>query len=723
MTPSRLQRRQALLKRLDAAFGRWPAPSPRERAVSPARTDPEFVKEMTTVVKELTGLAREVDSHETGDRLERSRNWRYVGNACFDLANARDMTWLQRAAKAYEKADALLEGTGDAEEKYKLEYAYGHALLHLSQGTDLARLEQARAHYASAVTTARTVSPPSASHIQTALNKAETLIARLRAGDSLAPGDEQVRKETAAAALPGPMKDDARLAARFGEMYTAALSAGKTSGTEQQALDPVVSQTQRLIQESADDLSARTVQISSLLDGARSVVGLQASQTGSTLSEGSRAAAVWQRFSALKLYVSQDVAQMIGESSDGPETRAAGIELVKRCASADAFVHQTGLDDQAVLGHERNALRQLASDVRAFSLRKHLTLISPRWPSPPLARDPSAVFFSGGEELRKSLLSVCADRGLKLPAPAAPHDFASTRWNELRACNVAVFDFTGYVPPRRSRGAQPGGSKEVAATSYELGLALALGRTAVVLAKTGQELPFDIDIPPVRLEGDSHDKERLAKAVNDAIYGLQRGGETSSIPSTRAYLNETFAGSKDLITECLLKLIDDDAARDSVKFRRMVEPLLGRVAPSPAQMVFPAWPGSYSRPDLRSCFHVTAFRPRWAGATRKIVAAACKAATPGIQYVRGDQVLEPNILRSIWDSLCQASHVVVDLTDLNPNVALELGIAHALGRNVLLVSQDKRRFRAIEKERTHAYSATESGLKTLGRVVARFLAH
>ncbi len=61
---------------------------------------------------------------------------------------------------------------------------------------------------------------------------------------------------------------------------------------------------------------------------------------------------------------------------------------------------------------------------------------------------------------------------------------------------------------------------------------------------------------------------------------------------------------------------------------------------------------------------------------------------PSVEYIRGDHVLDADIIRSIWDNLCQATHVLVDLTGLNANVALELGIAHTLGRNVLLVSQD-----------------------------------
>jgi hypothetical protein len=79
--------------------------------------------------------------------------------------------------------------------------------------------------------------------------------------------------------------------------------------------------------------------------------------------------------------------------------------------------------------------------------------------------------------------------------------------------------------------------------------------------------------------------------------------------------------------------------------------------------------------------------------------------------------LTPDIIRSIWNETCRASHVVVDITELdNVNVALELGMAHVLGRNVLIISQiDKDRepfFRTIAKVRIHWYSSNgNSGLR------------
>jgi hypothetical protein len=76
-----------------------------------------------------------------------------------------------------------------------------------------------------------------------------------------------------------------------------------------------------------------------------------------------------------------------------------------------------------------------------------------------------------------------------------PHqEPASLRWDQLRESAVAVFDFTGY-----KRAASLEEASALATVAYELGIALALARAAVIVAIAGQDLPFDLDIEPVRL--------------------------------------------------------------------------------------------------------------------------------------------------------------------------------------------------------------------------------
>lgn len=61
----------------------------------------------------------------------------------------------------------------------------------------------------------------------------------------------------------------------------------------------------------------------------------------------------------------------------------------------------------------------------------------------------------------------------------------------------------------------------------------------------------------------------------------------------------------------------------------------------------------------------------------------------GLVCRRADEIKGNNpIMHDIWKSICEARIVLADLTDFNPNVMYELGIAHTLGKPSLLIYQD-----------------------------------
>jgi hypothetical protein len=310
---------------------------------------------------------------------------------------------------------------------------------------------------------------------------------------------------------------------------------------------------------------------------------------------------------------------------------------------------------------------------------------------------------------------VCATRELRYLVPQADREPASLRWDQLRECAVAVFDFTNY-----KRGASLGEASAIAAVAYELGIALALGRAAVVVATDGQDLPFDLDIEPVCLSNDDSDIVNLSAAFDRALYGLQRGAAGSSVKSSIKYLQDRFAGHPSRHVRMSLQTLDE-AMSDPIKARHLITSTCGFLGAEALQILLPAWPGQYPDPSSKRCFHVTAFGPTWANNTRRLVGEGCGSQ---IEYIRGDGVLAPDILRSIWDEICRATHVVVDLTGLNANVVVELGMAHTLGRNVLLMSQDQqveRYFRAIAKHRIHPYVLRGSDAPEFRATLQRFL--
>lgn len=86
------------------------------------------------------------------------------------------------------------------------------------------------------------------------------------------------------------------------------------------------------------------------------------------------------------------------------------------------------------------------------------------------------------------------------------------------------------------------------------------------------------------------------------------------------------------------------------------------------------------------------------------------------------------VMQDIWKAICEARIVIADLTGLNPNVMYELGIAHTLGKETILVNQqsndikfpfDLAHIRRIEYEDTAAGGAAlKSKLQeTLGAII------
>ncbi|HUT33429.1 MAG TPA: Hsp70 family protein [Planctomycetota bacterium] len=91
--------------------------------------------------------------------------------------------------------------------------------------------------------------------------------------------------------------------------------------------------------------------------------------------------------------------------------------------------------------------------------------------------------------------------------------------------------------------------------------------------------------------------------------------------------------------------------------------------------------------------------------------------------LRADEIAGTRVItRDIWEHINRARLVVADLTGRNPNVFYELGLAHAIGKDVVLLTQsmedvpfDLKALRCIE------YQCTPDGLGELASKLRRFV--
>lgn len=119
--------------------------------------------------------------------------------------------------------------------------------------------------------------------------------------------------------------------------------------------------------------------------------------------------------------------------------------------------------------------------------------------------------------------------------------------------------------------------------------------------------------------------------------------------------------------------------------------------------------------DRASCFVLMPFDPKFSSIYETIRNAL---QSPELNFVcqRADDIREPHIIETILKSIWRAEFIIADLTERNPNVFYELGIAHCtkdidkvviLTQNMDYVPFDLRQFRCI------VYQPTDDGLINL----------
>lgn len=105
-------------------------------------------------------------------------------------------------------------------------------------------------------------------------------------------------------------------------------------------------------------------------------------------------------------------------------------------------------------------------------------------------------------------------------------------------------------------------------------------------------------------------------------------------------------------------------------------------------VIDPVFRSRIAEVDDSFCFVLMPFRPEWSERVyKKIFRPAIEKA--GYQCQRADESGEQIVTESIWTEVCRAKVIVADLTERNENVMHEIGIAHTVGKPVVVLSQDE----------------------------------
>lgn len=134
-------------------------------------------------------------------------------------------------------------------------------------------------------------------------------------------------------------------------------------------------------------------------------------------------------------------------------------------------------------------------------------------------------------------------------------------------------------------------------------------------------------------------------------------------------------------------------------------------------MVDPLFRGRGFPLDESLLFALMPFKRPWSERIWKLIQREAKKL--GFTARRADDFFGHDIMEDIWKAVLQAGVVVADLTERNPNVFYEIGLAHTLGKRCILITQDIKdvpfdlsRYRCIEyQDNADGYEQLLTGLR------------
>ncbi|QLH46435.1 MAG: hypothetical protein HWD58_12865 [Bacteroidota bacterium] len=194
------------------------------------------------------------------------------------------------------------------------------------------------------------------------------------------------------------------------------------------------------------------------------------------------------------------------------------------------------------------------------------------------------------------------------------------RWQQLRESGVCIFDFSAFQPQLADPIHFVAGDEVVetpalraasgiATVAFECGWALSLGKPMVVLIRSGQSVPFDIDIHPCILQGDATDADAIIAALQIAMYGKPRISEETILESSRNYLMQKASRLTAPEVQPIVEGIQQTGP-DATMLKHLGMRFLDYLPAKNHLAIQPPFASMYPTDDgPEKVFHVTAFRP------------------------------------------------------------------------------------------------------------------
>lgn len=158
-----------------------------------------------------------------------------------------------------------------------------------------------------------------------------------------------------------------------------------------------------------------------------------------------------------------------------------------------------------------------------------------------------------------------------------------------------------------------------------------------------------------------------------------------------------------VLTEYKAHRFFDKSEINLLAFIEAVKDLLGRVVHSPGGLAPPTPeppimlpPGEMTVEPIfhsrnipvndKMIFILMPFKEPWSRRVLRKIESVCK--TVRMNAVRPDNLHSDQVVtENIWKGICEARIVIADITNRNPNVFYELGIAHTVGKKCILLIQ------------------------------------